>query len=103
MNLQGLSLLSLMIFCLLLPGIAKSLDRREEDLRRRAEGYFNAIKHLREIKDEQEAVRFLKSYIEEGSSMSSGLSFKSGIPPQLVKCPDCRGKLKLLEEVAQRP
>jgi rubrerythrin len=27
-----------------------------------------------------------------------GLSFKSGIPPQLIKCPDCGGKPKLDEE-----
>jgi hypothetical protein len=28
-----------------------------------------------------------------------GYGFKSGMPPQLVKCPDCRGKPKLLEEL----
>ena len=28
-----------------------------------------------------------------------GYSFKSGIPPQLVRCPDCKGKPRFLEEV----
>jgi hypothetical protein len=30
---------------------------------------------------------------------SCGYSFKSGIPPQLIKCPDCMGKPKLVGEV----
>jgi hypothetical protein len=29
-----------------------------------------------------------------------GYSFKSGIPPMLVKCPDCRRKPKMVEEIA---
>jgi|RhiMetdeSRZDD1v2_1073273.scaffolds.fasta_scaffold203689_2 hypothetical protein len=32
---------------------------------------------------------------------SCGYSFKSTIPPQLIKCPDCMGKPRLVEELKQ--
>jgi hypothetical protein len=31
-----------------------------------------------------------------------GYSFKSTIPPQLIKCPDCMGKPKVVEEMAEK-
>jgi hypothetical protein len=33
------------------------------------------------------------------SATVCGYSFKSTIPPQLIKCPDCMGKPKVVEEV----
>jgi hypothetical protein len=43
-----------------------------------------------------ENVRVSKRYDYQ---CSCGYSFKSTIPPQLIKCPDCMGKPKIVEEV----
>jgi hypothetical protein len=43
-----------------------------------------------------EATRVAKRYDYQ---CSCGYSFKSTIPPQLIKCPDCMGKPKVVEEV----
>ena len=32
-----------------------------------------------------------------------GYSFKSGMPPQLIKCPDCKRKPKLVDETVESP